>query len=63
MLALRWDDYPRYFNSIRPPFYPLFLMPFLALSSKVVWHIQPAQSLLGVSHAVSRAGALSLSVR
>jgi hypothetical protein len=52
LLALRWDHYPRYFNSIRPPLYPIFLTPFLALNDKVVWHIQLAQSVLGVFQAV-----------
>jgi 4-amino-4-deoxy-L-arabinose transferase-like glycosyltransferase len=52
LLALRWDHYPRYFNSIRPPFYPLFLTPFLAINDQVVWHIQVAQSLLGVFQAI-----------
>lgn len=52
LLALKWDHYPRYFNSIRPPFYPIFLMPFLALDSQRVGHIQLAQVALGVLQAV-----------
>jgi 4-amino-4-deoxy-L-arabinose transferase-like glycosyltransferase len=50
LLALEWD-YPRYFNNIRPPFYPIFLMPFVAVNDHIVWHIQVAQSLLGVLQA------------
>ena len=41
------DAYPRFFNSIRPPFYPIFLMPFVAISNQV-WPIQLAQSFIGV---------------
>jgi hypothetical protein len=52
LLAGRWDDYPRYFNSIRPPFYPIFLTPFLAVNERIVWHIQLVQSLLGISQAI-----------
>jgi hypothetical protein len=52
LLALKWDDYPRYFNCIRPPLYPVFLMPFVALNDQVVWHIQLAQALIGTSQAV-----------
>src|ERR1700674_3474275 len=44
LLSHQWDAYPRYFNSIRPPFYPIFLMPFVAISNQVVWPIQLAQS-------------------
>ena len=51
LLSLRWDAYPRYFNSIRPPFYPIFLLPFVAINDQVVWPIQLAQSLIGVSQA------------
>jgi 4-amino-4-deoxy-L-arabinose transferase-like glycosyltransferase len=52
LLALKWDHYPHYFNSIRPPFYPIFLVPFVAVSDQVVWHIQIAQALLGVLQAI-----------
>lgn len=51
LLNLKWDDYPRYFNSIRPPLYPIFLTPFVAFNGQSVRHIQFAQSLLGVLHA------------
>src|SRR3984893_1437228 len=51
LLALRWDHYPRYFNNIRPPFYTIFLTPFLALNDHIVWHIQLFQSVLGVVQA------------
>jgi len=51
LLSLRWDAYPRYFNSIRPPFYSIFLLPFVAINDQVVWPIQLAQSLIGVSQA------------
>lgn len=47
LLALQGDNYPRLFSSIRPPFYPIFLVPFVAVSDQVVWHIQLAQSLMG----------------
>jgi len=52
LLALRWDHYPRYFNDIRPPFYPIFLAPFLALNNHAVWHIQIFQCGLGVLQAI-----------
>jgi len=51
LLALRWDHYPRYFNLIRPPFYPIFLTPFLAINDHIVWHIQLFQCGLGVLQA------------
>lgn len=52
LLALKWDDYPRFFNCIRPPLYPAFLVPFVALNNHVVWHIQLAQALLGILQAI-----------
>jgi 4-amino-4-deoxy-L-arabinose transferase-like glycosyltransferase len=52
LLALRWDNYPRYFNCIRPPLYPIFLTPFVALSSAHVWHIQLIQAALGTFQAL-----------
>jgi 4-amino-4-deoxy-L-arabinose transferase-like glycosyltransferase len=52
LLALKWDDYPRYFNCIRPPLYPMFLTPFVALSDHYVWHIQLAQVGLGILQAL-----------
>jgi 4-amino-4-deoxy-L-arabinose transferase-like glycosyltransferase len=52
LLALRWDNYPRYFNCIRPPLYPIFLIPFIAVNDQVVWHIQLAQSVIGVLLAI-----------
>jgi 4-amino-4-deoxy-L-arabinose transferase-like glycosyltransferase len=45
------DDYPRYFNVVRAPFYPVFLLPFVALSSEAVWPVQAVQCLLGVLQA------------
>ncbi|MBI4327203.1 MAG: hypothetical protein HY674_18360 [Chloroflexi bacterium] len=48
LLALAGDDYPRFFNFVRAPGYPLILMPFVMLNPIQVWHIQLAQSLLGV---------------
>ncbi len=48
LLAGKWDDYPRYFNNIRPPLYPVFLIPFVAVSSQTVRHIQFVQALLGI---------------
>ena len=51
LLALRGDDYPRYFNAIRPPLYPIFLTPFVAASDHVVWPIQLTQALLGLLQA------------
>ena len=53
LLAHNWDQYARYFNNIRPPFYPMFLVPFVAINDQVVWHIQLAQALLGVCTAVA----------
>ncbi len=50
LVSHQWDAYPRYFNSIRPPFYPIFLLPFVVLS-KAVWPIQLAQSFMGVFQA------------
>jgi len=52
LLAGHGDDYPRYFNNVRPPLYPIFLIPFVAISTKIIWHIQLAQSLLGILQAV-----------
>lgn len=52
LLALEWDNYPRYFNCIRPPLYPIFLTPFVAISARYVWHIQLAQAALGVLQAL-----------
>ena len=52
LVALQWDNYPRFFNDIRPPFYPIFLMPFLALNDHAVWHIQLFQCGLGVLQAI-----------
>ncbi len=52
LMHFQGDDYPRFFNFIRAPFYALFLMPFVAFSSEWVWPIQLAQSLLGVLQAV-----------
>ncbi len=52
LLGLRWDNYPRFFNNIRPPFYPIFLTPFLAVSDQIVWHIQLFQCGLGVLQAL-----------
>lgn len=52
LLALSWDNYPRYFNCIRPPLYPIFLTPFVALSRAHVWHIQLAQAALGTLQAL-----------
>src|SRR5438552_7408591 len=51
LLSLRWDAYPRYFNSIRPPFYSIFLLPVVAINDQVVWPIQLPQSHIGVYHA------------
>lgn len=51
LLAFQGDAYPRYFNSIRPPFYPIFLIPFIILKDNSVWHIQLAQAGLGVLQA------------
>lgn len=48
LLAFQGDDYPRFFNFIRSPGYPLFLMPFLALDGVRLGHIQFVQCLLGV---------------
>ncbi|MGE0882717.1 MAG: glycosyltransferase family 39 protein [Blastocatellales bacterium] len=48
LLAGQGDEYPRVAYAIRPPFYPIFLVPFVAISSQIVWHIQLVQSVLGV---------------
>ena len=47
LVAGHGDNYARISQVIRPPFYPLFLTPFAALTSHV-WPIQVAQSVLGV---------------
>jgi len=47
LLAGRGDDYPRFFNFIRAPGYSLFLMPFVALDTGTLRHVQFAQVLLG----------------
>lgn len=47
LLAFQGDNYPHFFTSIRPPFYPIFLSPFVAINDSVIWHIQLAQSLVG----------------
>src|SRR2546425_177968 len=51
LLAFHGDNYPRYFNSIRPPFYPIFLVPFVAISKQFVWPIQLVQSMIGICQA------------
>lgn len=43
----QWDNYARISQVIRPPFYPIFLTPFAALTSRI-WPIQIAQCILGV---------------
>ena len=48
LLAGKWDDYPRFFNNTRPPFYPVFLIPFVAISGQSVRHIQFVQAVLGI---------------
>ena len=50
LLAFEGDGYARFFTSVRPPFYSIFLMPFVAVTDHV-WPIQVAQSLLGISQA------------
>ncbi|MEW6302530.1 MAG: hypothetical protein AB1705_03610 [Verrucomicrobiota bacterium] len=50
------DDYPRFFNFVRAPGYPLFLLPFVAFNTTAVWHIQLVQCFLGVFQAVLLAG-------
>jgi 4-amino-4-deoxy-L-arabinose transferase-like glycosyltransferase len=52
ILSLRWDNYPRYFNSIRPPLYPLFLVPFVYARDGSIWPIQFVQSVISVGQAV-----------
>lgn len=52
LLSFHGDDYPRYLNFVRPPGYPFFLMPFVAISDSVIWPIQIIQSLMGVSLAI-----------
>lgn len=47
MLHGQWDNYARISRVIRPPFYPIFLTPFAALTSRI-WPIQIAQCILGV---------------
>src|SRR5438477_10683975 len=51
LLSLRWVAYSRYFNLIRSPFYPIFLLLFVVFNDQVVWCIHLAQSLIGVSEA------------
>lgn len=48
LLHFQGDDYPRFFNCLRAPGYPLFLTPFVALTTHYIWPIQLAQSLLGI---------------
>jgi 4-amino-4-deoxy-L-arabinose transferase-like glycosyltransferase len=47
LLHGQWDNYVRISRIIRPPFYPIFLTPFAAISSSV-WPIQIFQCVLGV---------------
>ena len=47
LLNVRGDDYPRTFNEIRAPGYPIFLIPFVAISEQITWHIQVIQCFLG----------------
>ena len=47
LLHLRGDDYPRTLNAIRPPGYPIFLMPFVAIDPRATWHVQLVQCILG----------------
>lgn len=43
----RGDDYPRTMNALRSPFYPIFLIPFVAVDDHATRHIQVAQCMLG----------------
>ena len=52
LLSLHGDDYPRFFNDIRPPGYPFFLMPFVEFGSSVVWPIQLFQCVIGTFLAI-----------
>lgn len=47
LLAGRGDDYPRFFNCLRAPGYPLFLVPFVALDAEALRPLQFAQAMLG----------------
>jgi 4-amino-4-deoxy-L-arabinose transferase-like glycosyltransferase len=47
LLAFQGDNYSRFFAGIRPPLYPIFLMPFAAVTEHV-WPIQITQSLISV---------------
>lgn len=48
LLRFAGDDYPRFFNFIRAPFYSVFLMPFVALDSASIRHVQLFQCALGI---------------
>jgi len=50
LLTLHGDSYPRYFNLIRPAGYPIFLIPFVAISNNI-WPIQIAQAFIGTFQA------------
>jgi hypothetical protein len=51
ILAGQADNYPHFLNCIRSPGYPLFLIPFVALSATAVWPIQLAQCFIGIFQA------------
>ncbi len=47
LLAGTWDDYPRCYNIVRPPLYPLVLVPCVAADPDGVRLIQWLQALFG----------------
>ena len=51
ILAGQGDVYPHFLNCIRAPFYPLFLVPFVAVNAQALWPIQLVQCLMGVFQA------------
>jgi len=46
--AFQGDEYSRFFNFVRAPGYPVFLIPFVKFSANHVWHIQVFQSFLSL---------------
>ncbi|HSH94772.1 MAG TPA: glycosyltransferase family 39 protein, partial [Roseimicrobium sp.] len=45
------DEYPRFFNFVRAPGYPVLLVPFVWIGGTAIWPVQLVQCFLGVFQA------------